>query len=296
MLDHFMFGAIEKISPEAPVPVVSVQQESFRPGGAGLTASIITALGGNATLIGAIGDDSCAQQLLYEFSQRRINTSNILVEKNLKTTQKIRILSSNQHVARIDRDNEKQIEKRTETKIIQLVHDYIGAVDCLVISDYAKGLLTRFMASSLIRLAREHKKPVVVDTKPKHFSYFQHATLLTPNYKEAKEFTKLEDLEKMGKKIQERLHCDVLITKDMTGMILFQENSITHLPSKARDVSNTAGAGDAVVAAIALSLASKSTLKDAAEIASTIAAIAVEKSPMAKITSREVKRRVLVEK
>src|SRR3989344_3877499 len=114
MLDHFMFGVIEKISPEAPVPVVLVQQESFRPGGAGLTASIIAGLGGNTTLIGAVGEDSCAQQLLYEFSKRRINTSNVLIEKNLKTTQKIRILSRNQHIARVDRDNEKQIEKRTE--------------------------------------------------------------------------------------------------------------------------------------------------------------------------------------
>jgi len=296
MLDHFMFGSIEKISPEAPVPVVSVHQESFRPGGAGRTASITASLGGKVILIGVVGDDPFAQQLLHELRIRHIDIGNILVNKRIKTTQKIRVLSRDQHVVRIDRDNEEIVDKGTEAKIIQMVRHYIEGVGCFIVSDYAKGLVTRKLAKSLLNLAQEYKKPIVVDTKPEHISYFQHATLLTPNYKEAKEFTKLEDLEKMGSNIQERLHCNVLITKDSEGMILFHDNSIAYFPAKARTVSHTAGAGDAVVATLALSLASNSSLKEATAIANTVAAIVIEKTPMARITINEVRKRILMEK
>lgn len=296
MLDHFMSGSIERISPEASVPVVLIQQESFRPGGAGLTTSIIAALGGKVTLLGVVGDDSCAQQLFYEFKKRHIDISNIIVEKNFKTTQKIRVLSRNQHIARVDRDNEKPIDRKTEEQIIQLAHKHIQSIDCLVVSDYAKGLVNKSMAHALVSLAHEYKKPVIVDTKPQHLSYFRYATLLTPNYKEAKEFTALEGLEKMGNEIQKRLHCNVLITKDLAGMILFQDREITYFPAKAKHVSNIAGAGDAVVATIALSLAGKSTLKDAAEIANNLATMIIEKPPMARITLHALRGRLLAEK
>jgi D-beta-D-heptose 7-phosphate kinase/D-beta-D-heptose 1-phosphate adenosyltransferase len=292
MLDHFMLGNISRVSPEAPVPVVSIYKESFRPGGAGHAASTVASLGGNALLFGVVGEDPAASQLFHALRTQRVNTTNILKDGDMITTEKIRVLARNQHVARIDRDNTKSINTHTENEIIKLISRHTKAIDGLVISDYGKGSVTERLTKTVIKLTQKHRKFIIGDTKAEHAHYFKHATIITPNCKEAVEISKTENLEKTGRIIQKQLLCNVLITAGSSGMVLFHGRFIKHFASQARWVFNVAGAGDTVVATLALALSAGASLEEATSIASYAAGIMVEKNDTAVITLRELKRRL----
>ena len=290
MLDQFIWGDVERISPEAPVPVVFVERESFIPGGAGNTANNISALGGKTFIVGLAGEDHAGQKLEKELKKRRINTKGILKSNKKPTTQKIRVIARNQQVVRIDKENCNDIIKKTERKTINFISSQIQNWDGLVISNYAKGFITENLVQEIISLSKKHQKFIIVDTKPKQAFYFKDVFLLTPNLREAKEISGKESLEEAGKAIQEKLNCNVLITQAAEGMTLFEKDKIKHFPAKAKEVFDVSGAGDTVVGILALSLASGANLEEAAIIANHGAGIVVGKIGTAVVSPQELKK------
>jgi len=296
MLDQFIWGDAERISPEAPIPVVLATKETFMPGGAGNTANNIASLGGRAFMIGLVGQDQAAQQLLRELKTKGINTTGIIKTPKRTTIQKIRVVARGQQVVRVDKEKDNPVDGQAKKKIISFIAFHIKNWDALVISDYAKGLVTQDLTQKIIALAKKHQKPILGDTKPKNASYFKNVTLLIPNYKEAIEISGVEDLKKVGRKIQKQLNCDVIITQGAQGMTLFEKRKIKKFPTKAKEVFDVSGAGDTVVAALALSLVSGANLEEATCIANYAAGIVVGKLGTATVFPEELKRELENEK
>ncbi|MHC2995234.1 MAG: D-glycero-beta-D-manno-heptose-7-phosphate kinase [Candidatus Atribacteria bacterium] len=290
MLDQFIWGEVERISPEAPVPVVLFTRETFTPGGAGNTAHNIATLGGKVFVVGLVGKDKAAKQLLHKLKMSDVDITGIIKAPNRVTTQKVRIIVRNQQVVRVDREDTDYINNRIEKKVINFVASHIKDWDVLAISDYAKGLITEKLAKEIIKLAKEHGKPILVSTKrAKHAPYFKNCTFLISNYKEAAEIAGVEDLESAGKVIQEQLNCNVLITQGPEGMTLFAENKAKYFPTKKREVFDVGGAGDTVMAAFVLALVSGANFEEAAIIANHAAGVVVGKIGTATISPEELK-------
>ncbi len=290
MLDYFIWGDVKRISAEAPVPVVLTKKESFRPGGAANTANNIAALGGDVLIIGVVGDDMPGKQLVQELKKRKINVSGILKDKNRPTIQKTRIIAQGQQIIRVDKEKNSNIGRRQEEKTINFIKSQIEKLDGLAISDYVKGFVTKNIAREIINLAREYKKPIIGDTKPKKASYFKNITVLCPNSEEAIEISGIKDIKKTGRKIQKQLNCNVLITQGSQGMTLFEGNKIKHFPIKAKEVFDVVGAGDTVTAVISLALTSGANLKEAVLIANYAAGISVGKIGTAVVSPEELKK------
>jgi rfaE bifunctional protein kinase chain/domain len=289
ILDRYVFGDVERISPEAPIPVVVVSDELFSLGGAGNVANNIAALGGEVFALGLLGEDEAGEQLLDELRKRHIDTSGIIRNGRKHTTQKMRVVARGQHIVRVDKEDREHIDKRTENKLSDFLRDNIDDWDCLAISDYAKGVVTQSLAQRVISISNERKVISIGDTKPAHAAFFKNVYLLTPNLKEAKEIAGIDDATKAGKKIQKQLNSNVLITEGSRGMTLFQKHSMLHFPTKAQEVFDVAGAGDTVVAGMALSLAAGANLEEAAIVANHAAGIVVGKIGTATISVEELK-------
>lgn len=290
MLDHFIWGDVERISPEAPVPVVLVAKESFVPGGAGNTAANISALGGEAFIVGLVGKDFAGKNLFEEFEKCGIKTEGIIEYSQKPTTQKIRVVARGQQVVRIDKEDVQYINSDIEKKLLEFVNSHIKEWDGLVISDYAKGLITKNLVETIINLAVKYEKPIIGDAKPKHALFFKNVTALSPNHKEALAMAKVSDIEEAGKIIQKQLNCSVLLTQGAEGVTLFEDDEIKHFSSLAKEVFDVSGAGDTVVAAACLSLAAGANLEEATIIANHAAGIAVSKLGTATVAIEELKQ------
>lgn len=290
MLDQFIWGETKRISPEAPVPVVLVSKETFMPGGAANTANNIAALGGQVSMVGVIGQDKPGKQLFRELEIKNINTDGIISLIGRPTVQKTRIIAQGQQVVRVDRENIDYIGKEIEQRLINFINSQFKEWDVVVIPDYAKGLITENLAREIISLASRYQKPVIGNTKkPSHASYFQNVNLLIANSEEAAGIAREDEIEKAGKKIQQKLKCNVLITQGPEGMTLFEKDIIKHFPTKAREVFNVSGAGDTAVSAFTLALVSKANLEQAAIIANHAAGIVVGKMGTATLSIKELK-------
>ena len=290
MLDHFIWGDVERISPEAPVPVILVEKETFIPGGAANTANNIAHLGGSVFLIGIIGSDSAGEQLTSELNKNKINIDGLFLDKNRATTQKIRVIARGQHVVRVDKEEIKPLTAEQEKKILGFISRCIPGWDGIVVSDYAKGLITKNLAETIVNLAVKYKKPIISDAKPKHAPFFKNVTLLSPNHKEALEIAGASDIRKAGKIIQKQLNCSVLLTQGAEGVTLFENNRIKHFPAMANEALDISGAGDTVVATATLALAAGANLEQASIIANYAAGIAVGKLGTATVTLEELKK------
>lgn len=289
MLDQFIWGEAKRISPEAPVPIVLVSKETFMPGGAANTANNIAALGGEAFIIGSIGDDKSGKQLFHELKTKNINTDGVFSLSNKPTIQKIRIIVQGQQIVRIDKENIDYIEKQTEQRIISFISSHIKNWDAVVISDYIKGLITENLIKEITNLASKYQKPIIGNTKKaNHASYFQNVNLLIANSEEASEISGEKKLKAAGKKIQQELKCNVLITQGSEGMTFFERDIIKHFPTKAKEVFNVSGAGDTVVSAFTLALVSGADLEQAAIIANHAAGIVVGKMGTATVSFQEL--------
>ena len=289
MLDHFIWGDVERVSPEAPVPVVLVKKESFMPGGAGNTAANISALGGDVFLMGLVGKDFAGKVLLEELEKMGVETQGVLEHSQKPTIQKIRIVAKIQQVVRVDKEDPQYIGSDIEKKLLEFIASHIKEWDCLVVSDYAKGLVTENLAKTLVNLAVKYKKPVICDIKPKHAEFFKNATLLSPNRKESLAISGASDINEAGKIIQKKLNCSVLLTQGPEGATLFENNKVKHFPSMARETVDVSGAGDTVVAAAALALATGANLERASVIANYAAGIVVGKLGTATVSQKELK-------
>lgn len=290
ILDHFIWGDVERISPEAPVPVVLVTKESFILGGAANTANNIVALGGEVSLMGIVGSDVASDKLIAEFKKRKIDIDGLITDKKRPTIEKIRVVANGQQVVRVDKETADNINSHQENKEIDFISRHIKNWDGIVISDYNKGFITKNLAKKIIKLAKKYNKPVVGDTKPEHASYFKNITLLTPNNKEAAAIAGTNDITKAGKIIQRQLSCNVLIKRGPQGMTLFENNKVRNFLTKAKEIFDIVGAGDTVAAALILSLVSGADFSQAAIIANYAAGIVVGKIGTAVVFSEELKK------
>jgi len=299
ILDEFIWGKVSRISPEAPVPVVWVENESFMPGGAANVANNINSLGAKAYLVGVIGKDSRGGILRGELEHKGIDTKGVIVDSGRPTILKTRVIAHQQQVVRIDKEKIDGLKEKTVKRIVNHVKDVIGQMDGLIIEDYGKGLITPNLLKPILKLAKKHKKIISVDPKEDHFSYYKGATVITPNHNEASKAagTKILDkasLRKVGNCLLNKLKTKVvLITLGEEGMAVFQEGTaFRRIPTIAQEVYDVSGAGDTVISSYALSLASGATPIQAAHIANCAGGIVVGKVGISAIDQDELIKRI----
>jgi D-beta-D-heptose 7-phosphate kinase/D-beta-D-heptose 1-phosphate adenosyltransferase len=295
MLDHFVIGRVDRISPEAPVPVVQFDHESFRLGGAANVANNVAALGGTVEIAGLVGTDPEGSRLVAGLMEAGIGTSAIVSDGGRCTTRKLRVVTTrNQQVARIDYECDTPAAGDVETALERKIKDAAAHADVILISDYQKGSVTRATAQTAIGAARARGVPVLVDPKVPHIDHYAGASLITPNHHEAEAVTLLRirnaaEARVAAQRFRERARCDgVLITRGEHGMWLLAQEGEFDLPAEAREVSDVTGAGDTVIAAMALGLAGGGSLKDAARLANYAAGLAVARFGPVAITAEEL--------
>lgn len=284
MLDRYWWGSVSRISPEAPVPVVRLEKTSLVPGGAANVAVNVASLGATPHLFGVVGDDAEGKYLSEILKKSSISSDYLMRLEDRPTTAKTRIVAHNQHVVRIDHEKTNFLSPGQEEKLWLLIEPAIRNVDLILISDYAKGLLSRNLLTRLITTGKENNKQILVDPKGKDFSKYSGATVLTPNRREAREACHFEeheasdDLSLAGKNLISKLNLEaLLITQGENGMTLFQnEAAPVHFQTRARTVYDVTGAGDTVIATLAVALAAGANLLQAAELSNITAGLAVE--------------------
>ncbi len=291
MLDRYWFGDVNRISPEAPVPVLKVERVEERPGGAANVARNIAALGAHATLLSVVGDDeagACLEKLLNENS----NLASLLHrDSTISTIIKLRAVARHQQLLRID------FETPPSHEVLHTaLNDFrvqLPLADAVILSDYGKGGLTHI--AEMIRLAREAGKPVLVDPKGDDYARYRGATLLTPNRSEFREvagsWRNEDELTAKAQKLRNELQLDaLLVTRSEEGMSLYRANEVLHEPTQTREVFDVSGAGDTVIATLAVMLASGAGLPDAMRIANRAAGIVVGKLGTAVVSREEIVR------
>jgi D-beta-D-heptose 7-phosphate kinase/D-beta-D-heptose 1-phosphate adenosyltransferase len=294
MLDEFLWGRVARISPEAPVPVVEIQRESFHVGGAGNVAGNVRSLLGEAVLVGVVGRDAAAARLRAEL--RAAGVEEALVETPARpTTVKTRILAHHQQVCRADRERAEDVDRQIEDALVARVAGALRGSQALVVSDYQKGVVTPRVMRSVLALARKRDVPVLVDPKVRHFARYRGATVVTPNQLEAEQATGLRlrcdaDVAAAGARLLRVLRCQaVLITRGEHGMTLFERGRpAVQIPTAAREVFDVTGAGDTVIATLGLALCAGAPLAQAAALANAAAGVVVGKLGTAAATPDEV--------
>jgi rfaE bifunctional protein kinase chain/domain len=274
MIDRYIWGTVNRISPEAPVPVVEVESESTMLGGAANVANNITSLGAKAFLVGVVGNDDSGKQFRSILEQQGTSAEGIVTDGTRPTTVKTRVIAHNQHVVRIDSEEKKDVDAATQEKIFAVVERHINELDAIIIEDYNKGVVVKSLIRRIIDLANKHKKIVTIDPKFHNFFEYTNVTVFKPNKKETEEAlgTKLRNDDEVitaGKTLLSRLNAEnVLLTRSEKGMSLFEKNgSVTHIPTKARKVADVSGAGDTVIATLTAMIASGATFAEAATLA-----------------------------
>lgn len=282
MVDEYIWGSVSRISPEAPVPVVSVTSESLRLGGAGNVVNNIYALGGKVLIGGVVGNDEMGRKIIQDLHKMGIDTKGVAVEPDWITTVKTRIIAHNQQVVRYDREIVRPIQPDPLKKILSLLADRIGQLDAVLISDYGKGVVCPDLVEQVRSLTLGAGKILSVDPKVKNFPLFQKVTMITPNHYEAGQavgrwIQTEEDLVEVGRQLLSQLQSKaILITRGEKGMTLFQENGeITNIPTMAKEVFDVTGAGDTVISVLTLALAVGANPKQAAFLSNYAAGIVV---------------------
>ena len=299
MLDHFIKGSVSRISPEAPVPVVNVEQEDFVAGGAGNVAVNLAVLGAKPKVISVLGDDANGIILKQFLENKGTDVSKMVIDATRPTTQKVRIIAERQQVVRVDRESKAHINKKVGAECLTNFKEALKTAKGVIMSDYGKGMLSDHNIQDIIKACRAKNIPVCVDPKIDNFLKYKNITCMTPNMKEAWEGMGLppkkdeESILNLGKKILKTLKADsILITRSAQGMSLFEKGKnpkITTIKATAKEVFDVTGAGDTVISVLTLALACKASLKDAAFIANEAAGLVVAKLGTATVTTDEIK-------
>ena len=288
MLDRYLHGEVSRISPEAPIQILNAKRRDFTAGGAANCASNISSLGGTPILCSIIGNDENGDKLLEILKKRKVDTSGIIKTDKVKTIVKERIVSNNQQLLRIDFENIEDFKKLNKQELISRIKNKINKVDSILISDYAKGIIGKELIDSIKKFNKKNI-PVIIDPKPVNKELYKGFTLVTPNLKEAKKMSNKTELKEIGSTLIKELNSNILITRGQEGMSLFKKDgSITEMPTEAKEVNDITGAGDTVISTIALALASKTTLNQAAILANHAASIVVAKFGTAMVSQREL--------
>ena len=295
MLDEHIWSKVNRISPEAPVPVADVVSTVYTPGGAGNVANNIQTLGGKAYLVGVVGKDTAKDKLFEALRERGIGTDKIIVDEHRPTTLKSRIIAHGQHVVRVDREERSPIGSELSQTVLESAKSIIDEVDVLLISDYAKGVVTCKVARNLIAMAKEQGKMVSIDPKGTDYQKYKEATIVTPNRGELEIVTKMviadePSLVRAGQKLLQELKAEfVLVTKGKEGMSLFErKGKITHISTVTSKIYDVTGAGDTVVATLTLALAAGAKVREAAELCNWTAGAVVRKVGTATATRKEL--------
>lgn len=300
MLDHYIWGDVSRISPEAPVPVVNVTRETLLLGAAANVVNNIRALGGIVDVCGVIGHDDAGKRLQRMLEEQGIPTNGLVEDPARPTTIKTRVIAHHQQVVRFDRETKQGISRESHRRIFEHVTRRVQeGLDAIIISDYCKGVVTSGLVRDIVRLARRREIVVSVDPKVSHFGIYSGVTILTPNVKEASLGSRIEieddrSLLRAGKSLLTRLKCDaVLITRGEHGMSLFERSGrITHIPTEARDVFDVTGAGDTVISALTLAMAAGASRVEAARLSNIAAGIVVAVVGTATVSPEKLKARV----
>jgi D-beta-D-heptose 7-phosphate kinase/D-beta-D-heptose 1-phosphate adenosyltransferase len=300
ILDHYVWGKVSRISPEAPVPVVHVQSESSCLGGAANVYHNILSLGGRADICGVVGSDEGGRQLLKELGPKRQGRGGVVIDPARPTTRKTRIVAHQQQIVRFDVERRAGIAEPIQRRIVRYVESRLRDIDCLVVSDYAKGVVTQPLMAELTRLAALRRIPIMVDPKVEHFSYYKGVTLVTPNHLEAEQASGVPGDDdrattEAGELLRQRLGCGaVLITRGEKGLSLFEaDGAHWHIPTVARQVFDVTGAGDTVIGTLALALAAGASIRDGAILANYAAGIVVGMVGTATATAAQLDEAVL---
>ncbi|MFH0762817.1 MAG: D-glycero-beta-D-manno-heptose-7-phosphate kinase [Candidatus Omnitrophota bacterium] len=310
ILDEYIWGNIERISPEAPVPVVWANKRTYVPGGAANVANNIRSLGAKVSLAGVTGEYKDSDILLSELKKREINTRGIFSERGRHTTRKTRIIAGHQQVVRVDWEHTHPLSAQLNRRMIRFIEKHIDSFDGIIIEDYGKGVINMQLLSDLIRLARASKKIITVDPKEEHFQYYRGVTAITPNRRElenAMRNIKIRDTSNSFRLEKDRLFSDkdidlaagsileylgmesILVTLGEEGMRLFERGvRPVHIPTVAREVFDVSGAGDTVISAFTLALCCGASAFKAARIANYAAGIVVGKVGTAATNKKEL--------
>ena len=274
MLDRYYWGSVERISPEAPVPVVEVESESSRLGGAANVANNIASLGGVPMMIGVIGSDDGGMLLKKIIEDNGFPTNGLVVDSSRPTTVKSRVIAHHQHVVRIDHETKQEITAQVAEKLLNALRKEIHTLDGIILQDYNKGVLVKDLIRETISLAKKNQKTVAVDPKFNNFFEYKNVTVFKPNRKETEEalscrLNDWESIDRAGKELLHRTEAEnVLLTLGEQGMSLFESgDKVTHIPTRAIKVSDVSGAGDTVVSTLTMVLAAGGDIKEAATLA-----------------------------
>ena len=293
MLDRYLWGQVDRISPEAPVPVVEVQKESMNLGGAGNVCFNLVSLGASALLVGVVGNDEAGQWIRDNAPEAR----GIIQEESRPTTIKTRIIAHHQQVVRVDQEKKEGISSDIQEKIYKILEqeEYEG----IVISDYNKGIISQTLMKKILSYAQQAHIPVFVDPKVNNFAHYTPVTLITPNHHEAASIVHFPchsdaEAERAGRTILSRISTRYLILKrGEQGMSVFDtQGTVHHIPTIAKEVYDVTGAGDTVIATAALALLAGASIQDAALLANIAAGIVVGKLGTATLTAEELKKAI----
>lgn len=282
MLDRYFWGSVTRVSPEAPVPVIDYENETYHLGGAANVANNLLSLGISPILCGVLGADKYAVRFRDIAEENGISTIGLKEDVSRPTTVKTRIMGNNQHIARLDRESRQKISSTIMKSIVESLEN-TDKLDGIIFEDYNKGTITEVLIKKVITFASNNKIPVFVDPKVDYFFDYRNVTVIKPNLKETsialkKELSSREDIVEAGKKILKELHVEnVLLTMSSEGMMLFESNGdVSSVPTRARMVADVSGAGDTAIATLATFYVAGATMKEAATIANLAAGVICE--------------------
>lgn len=291
MLDRYFWGSVSRISPEAPVPVVDVDDESYHLGGAANVASNIRALGGAPILFGVVGDDASGRMLRQIAESEGLDASGLVASNGRPTTVKTRVIGNNQQLIRLDRETRSEVDASVVQRVVDLL-DARPSIRGIIFEDYDKGFLSPEMITSVIGLARSKQIPVFVDPKRNGFNAYRGCFLFKPNRKEASDalgyaIKSEADVLKAGSELLVRLECEnVLITLGSEGMMLFEKNGkVSSVPTVAKKVADVSGAGDTAIATLATMVAGGASISEAAMLSNVAAGVVVGEPGIVAITT-----------
>jgi D-beta-D-heptose 7-phosphate kinase/D-beta-D-heptose 1-phosphate adenosyltransferase len=300
IMDEYIWGDVSRISPEAPVPVVDVEDQTKMLGGAANVLNNIVSLGGRAILCGVIGDDPTGLEILGRLKPMGAITGGIVMEPQRPTSIKTRIIAHNQQVVRFDRESRKGIQDDSRDKLLRIVEDHQGEIGAVVVADYGKGVVSEGLMRRLRDLLKNTGVPLAVDPKTGNFDCYHGVDVITPNHHEAGAFRRIEIVDeetliRAGRQMLAELGCGtVLVTQGKDGMTLFEKSGeISHIPTVAKKVFDVTGAGDTVISTFCLGLASGMDVKSAAVISNFAAGIVVAEVGTTTVKVDELKKVVM---
>ncbi len=295
LLDEYIFGTVESVSTEAPVPIVSVSSYNYELGGAGNVVNNLASLGASVFAAGIAGTDYNGKKLMEKLEEQRVDVRGMYIDKRRTTTKKTRIVASNQQVLRVDWETTKPVSRTAQNELIDSVQKLAPKVDVILISDHGNGLLSESVLASIFSIARKHSKITILDPCGTDYKKYNGATIITPNVKEVSLVTGIEivgknSILKSGIELLKTTNAEgLLVTCGKDGIIIFGRSAQPfEIETQAKQVYDVAGASETVLALLGLSLASGGSFKDAATVANVAAGIVVSKFGAATVTEKEI--------